>query len=157
MFHYDWERQAPSFIYPYIKWLSFGINKDIISIQTIGLILHAHLKNSIWYIKNKKQKTKQNMLVLCREVRNFCFLQLSYPFRKFWVLIGSFLNTGTRKYCTTENNSQYGCRPYKAVWRFNSDWNPRSEGYPPRHMINRGYFVKHLSKIIIRCPDVDLT
>lgn len=81
------------------------------------------------------------MLVPCRKVRNFCFLQLSYPFRKFWVFVGSFLNIIMWEYLTTENNNQWGCCLYQAVWRPKSGWGTR-EGIPP----DTWCFVKHFSR-----------
>ena len=77
--------------------------KDIISRQTIlGIILHAGLKKKRHLVYYKEKV----MLVPCRKVRNFCFLQLSYPFRKFWVFVGSFLNIIMWEYFTTENSNQ---------------------------------------------------
>lgn len=102
--------------------------KDILSRQTtLGLILHAGLEKIKRHLVYYKEKV---MLVPCRKVRKFCFLQLSYLFRKFWVFVGSFLNIITWEYFTTENNDQCSCCLYEAVWRPKSGWSAREGTLP---------------------------
>lgn len=99
------------------------------------LVWKKKKKGHLVYYKEKV------MLVPCRKVRNFCFLQLSYPFRKFWVFVGSFLNIIMWEYFATENSNQCSCCLYEAVWRPKSGWSTR-EGTLP----DTWGFVKHFSR-----------